>query len=190
MAVEIELKAHIDDPLGVKARLSALGNYLTAYEKDDTYWFSQGPSGLPPPGLRVRRESSDGSERVLVTWKTREMNGGIEINDEREFSVSNAESFTDLISLMGLLPAVRKHKQGWAFNCMEDETMIRAELSDVRGLGWFLELEIIAEESGRETAALSGKRLLSLLEKLGISSDRIESRPYTGMLAEKGIAMS
>jgi predicted adenylyl cyclase CyaB len=189
MSTEIELKVHVEDPEAVKARLSALGTYLTAYEKDDTYWFPAENSGLPPSGLRVRVEkdradSGEISENTLITWKSREMDGGIEINDEKEFTVSHAENFVKLLALMGLKPGIKKHKQGWAWNCLENETVIRAELSDVRNLGWFLELEIIA--GGKAEAAALGKKLLSLLEKTGISEDKIESRPYTRMLSESG----
>jgi adenylate cyclase class 2 len=191
MSTEIELKAHIEDPEAVKARLSSLGTYLGAYEKDDTYWFPGGPSGLPPSGLRVRlekdrAESGEISEKVLVTWKLREINGGIEINSEQEFTVSGAENFVNLLALVGLEPGTRKHKQGWAWNCLQNETAVRAELSDVYGLGWFLELEIIAGENSGETAVHSGKKLLALLERLGIPEDKIESRPSTRMLSGIG----
>ncbi|MDR1104926.1 MAG: CYTH domain-containing protein [Treponema sp.] len=204
MALEVELKARVDDPQALKARLSAMGLYLGAYEKDDAYWLpaqgalfaGENSPALPPPGLRVRRERNtrDGggvSEHVLVTWKTGRLEGGVEINDEREFTVSDAALFEDLLERLGLEPVIRKNKQGWAWNCPGEEGPVRAELSNVRGLGWFLELEITEKTGGADGTRETGphgeeamrQQLFSLLEKLEIPRDRIESRPYTRMLA-------
>ncbi|MDR0601396.1 MAG: hypothetical protein LBG42_03375 [Treponema sp.] len=205
MALEMEIKARVDDPEMLRVRLSDLGLYLGAYEKDDTYWFpahgadSAGENGparpkLPPSGIRVRRERNtrDGgvSENVLVTWKTGNLDGGIEINDEMEFAVSDAGLFEDLLERLGMRPGIRKNKQGWAWNCLSGDDCIRTELSNVRELGWFLELEITEENAKkREEDPVREKdrrkRLLSLLEDLGIPRGRIESRPYTRMLSEK-----
>jgi adenylate cyclase class 2 len=205
MATEIELKVHIDDPQLIRKQLSNLGEYLTAYEKDDTYWFlsSNGTvlppekgvpdsknklirGDFPPSGLRIRSERdtlSDGkvSEIILVTYKMKEISGGIEINDEREFEVSHRQVFMDLLRRLGLKPGINKHKQGWAWYC----GVIRAELSDVRDLGWFLELEIISDKNDPQTVETCREQLFGLLDKLEISRDKIEERPYTLMLKSR-----
>jgi adenylate cyclase class IV len=108
------------------------------------------------------------------------------VNSEQEFTVSSASVFNDLIRRLGLVPGIKKHKKGWAWNCTgSDNSVIRAELSQVKDLGWFIELEILESED----CALQGqkiserqKSLLELLEKLGISPEKIEKRPYTVML--------
>jgi adenylate cyclase class 2 len=196
MAFEIELKARIDEPLRLKERLNALGEYECAYEKDDTYWIPAEkrapgipvPGSIPQSGVRVRREQDTGadgrsSERVLVTYKVREIFDGIEINDEREFEVSDGKVFEEMLERLGLSPGSRKKKQGWAWNCaLSGEPRVRAELSAVERLGWFIELEIIAADSGEETVRTGRNRLLALLDSLGIPRTRIESRAYTGML--------
>ncbi|MDR1421009.1 MAG: hypothetical protein LBI86_11605 [Treponema sp.] len=204
MAMETELKVRVDDPETLRTRLSALGLYLGACEKDDAYWRfpapeapsagADGPPKIPPPGLRVRRERNvrDGdsvSEKVLVTWKTGKLDGGVEINDEREFDVSNGELFEDLLERLGLEPGIRKNKKGWIWDCPSEEGPIRAELLNVRGLGWFLELEITEDAEGTGKAGPQWEerlreRLFSLLEKLEIPRGRMESRPYTRMLLE------
>jgi adenylate cyclase class 2 len=186
MAAEIELKVRVDDPESLKVRLSELGRYLAAYEKDDTYWFPENPeSSLPPSGVRVRLETNSGetfSESVLVTWKTRRMEGGVEINNEKEFGVSNGEIFSEFLSRLGLKPGIKKHKQGWAWACPSENGFIRAELSQVRRLGWFLEMEITGVSAGENAPG----RLFVLLDALGIPREKIETRPYTLMLAECG----
>jgi adenylate cyclase class 2 len=185
--------------------------------------------GLPPSGLRVRRETNTGkdgevSAYTLITYKTREIREGVEINDEREFEVSapggaqpgktGAEVFEDLLRRLGLVPGIKKNKRGWAWRCEGTQKPanpakpanpggsaaaggtgsgigaadgspgpeVLAELSEVKGLGWFLELEILAPRGDKKTLAESRKRLFSLLEALKIPKEQIETRPYTEML--------
>jgi adenylate cyclase class 2 len=210
MAVEIELKARLDDPEPVKTRLFSLGKYLRAYKKSDVYWLpaeAAAAGNIPPSGVRVRREKSNpgnavGSgdgETVLVTYKTKEVSDGIEVNDEREFTISDATVFEDLLERLGLAPGICKEKRGWAWELPDSDAggpPVLAELSLVAGLGWFIELEILAPdlrgkpgECGEKTVARCRERLLVLLEKLGIGKDQIEERPYSQLLRrelEKG----
>jgi adenylate cyclase class 2 len=203
MALEIEVKTRIDDPDLIKNRLNTLGTCEGVYTKEDVYWFfaqnrtprepGNSPS-LPSSGLRIRRETDTfpgghTAARTLVTYKIREIQEGIEINDEREFEVSGAEDFEALLRRLGLEPGISKHKQGWAWRCGETpedsagpDRGIRAELSEVRGLGWYLELEILAPRRDEKKVAESRERLFSLLEALQIPRDKIEPRPYTEML--------
>jgi adenylate cyclase class 2 len=201
MPLEIELKAHVDDNTPVEQRLSKLGTYCRSYKKSDSYWFpTQAGAGvpIPPSGVRVRRThgtEADGTayESVLVTYKQKEITDGIEVNDEREFTVSAASVFEDLLTRLGLHKGICKEKQGRAWTIPPEtagksgaeQPPILAELSLVTGLGWFVEIEIIAEDDKAQTVEESRKRLLALLEKLEIPADRIESKPYTLMLKEK-----
>jgi adenylate cyclase class 2 len=198
MAFEIELKAHLDDPEPVKRRLDSLGSYCGGYHKVDAYWYPAGTvSGLriPPSGVRLRRQADTGTdgvvrESVLVTYKMREMQNGIEVNDEREFSVSGTAVFEDLLGRLGMEPGIRKEKQGeaWRVRLGAGEAVpgeCLAELSLVKRLGWFIELEIIAENGDGQTVMESGNRLRALLKKLGVGEERIESRPYTQMLRDE-----
>jgi adenylate cyclase class 2 len=204
MALEIELKTRIDEPETVKKRLEGLGIYDCAYEKADVYWFFAGKGaeipagpgkktensaipGLSPPDLRVRKETKtpNGGGTVTftrITYKNRDLRGGVEINDEREFEVSCAGVFEDLLRRLGLAPGIQKHKRGWAWRCGE----VLAELSEVRGLGWYLELEILAPPGDERVLAEGQERLFALLEALEIPRNRIETRPYTEMLKALG----
>ncbi|MDR1277444.1 MAG: hypothetical protein LBK02_01695 [Treponema sp.] len=204
MPVEIELKTRIHEPETVKNRLNSLGEYDCAYEKADTYWsFAEKKAGIQPelnqtneksaslglslPALRVRREITTGKDGRIatfsrVTYKFRELQDGIEINDEREFDVSDAACLEDLLRRLGLRPDIIKNKRGWAWYCGEGDKPLRAELSDVEGLGWYLELEILAPGGDKKTLAEGRERLFSALEQLEIPRDRIEIRPYTEML--------
>jgi adenylate cyclase class 2 len=200
MAFEIELKARLDGPEPTKQRLAAAGRYCRSYIKTDTYWRLPAGgenSGLPPSGVRVRRESGVDAEgrshkAVLVTFKTKEASAGVEVNNEREFTVSDAAVFEELLGRLGLEPAVRKEKRGQAWTIGGSggngpAAPILAELSDVTDLGWFIEIEILADDDDAETVARCRERLFALLGQLGITRDAIEERPYTQMLRRIGL---
>lgn len=179
MAIEIEIKAWVDDAETVKNRLAAAGEHRGSYRKDDEYW--KGRPGSPDAlgsGVRLRR-TADGPEAV-VNFKRKEVRDGMEINDEREFGVSDAAAFAELLTRLGLQPWMRKRKIGEAW----DIAGITAELSLVEGLGTFIELEILAEEDSAETVDEARSRLLAALDGLGVPRRRIEPRYYTEMLRE------
>lgn len=183
MSVEIELKAWVDDPDRLRLRIFSCAGQGTSFEKADAYWVFPGGSGaVPPSGVRLRRETktdpAGAVSRVLwVTYKVKEVRGGMEINDEREFSVSDAAAFEELLRRLGLQKGMEKNKRGWAWNC----DGITTELTEVAGLGWFVELEILAADDTDSTVAAARTRLLALLRKIGIKKDRIEPRYYTEM---------
>jgi adenylate cyclase class 2 len=202
MPLEIELKARLDDCTPVEQRLSELGTYCRSYKKSDSYWFPVRAGvekvSIPPSGVRVRGESgtdADGAayETVLITYKHKEISGNIEINEEREFTVSDALVFEDLLTRLGMRRGICKEKQGRAWNIPSQtagqsgavQRPILAELSLVTGLGWFVEIEIVTEDNDQQTVEECRKQLHALLEKLEIPADRIEARPYTVMLREK-----
>jgi adenylate cyclase class 2 len=192
MAIEIELKAHVDDPGSIREKLDALGRYNGEFLKDDIYWrqdtgrMRENPENrreLPSFSVRVRKESAGdagGSARrvVIVTYKSKETRDDIEVNNEREFSVSSADPFEELLGHLGFRPTISKRKSGFSW----DYNGISAELAEVADLGWFAELEILAGDDSPETVRTARLRLLELLAKLGIGEDRIESRYYTELL--------
>jgi len=193
MATEIELKARIHDSGALKALLHEKAEYSGAFEKDDTYWVFAPELRMPATPvwrLRVRRETRtrpDGTSvsATLATCKTKEMTDGIEVNDELEFTVNPGPEFEAFLRRMGFKPGISKRKRGWDFS----HGGINAELVEVEGLGWFIELEILANgiftNSSREQTVTEGKeKLLDFLAVLGIGREAIESRYYTEMLAD------
>ena len=187
MALEIELKARIDDIEPLQERLAAAGEYRRSYQKSNTYWI---PPRAADPEVRVRRERGTESggaayESAVVTLKAKTVSGGIEVNDEREFTVSDAGLFEDMLERLGMRRSICKEKNGWAWTIppgLSAGPAVLAELSLVSRLGWFLELEIICADKGGHMVAESRERLLALLAELKIPASRIEDRPYTAML--------
>jgi adenylate cyclase, class 2 len=195
LATEIELKAHIKDSEALRLLLSDKAQYLCSFEKKDTYYFPVENSDIPKSGVRLRSENKtfqDGTERkaVYVTYKTKEVRDGIEINDEKEFEVCSSQNdtarvFNEFLKMLELRPGYCKRKKGWAFS----KEGINAELLEVEKLGWFLEMEIVvndADVSDNNDSLIDEKRkqLMGFLSELGIEKDAIESRYYSEMLKE------
>jgi adenylate cyclase class 2 len=187
VAFEIELKAWVDDRESVEKRIGGLAEFTADFEKEDVYWMpvSRGETGagLPLSGVRVRSETvrargEAARNLVLVTYKTKEVRGGIEVNDEKEFAVTGLPAFEELLRRLGLEAGVSKKKRGrsWRYGG------ITVELSDVERLGCFVELEIMANDDSAETVDAARAALLSFLKLAGIAEDRIETRYYNEML--------
>ena len=203
MATEIELKARITNPKTLMERIDAFAQALGSYVKEDAYWRpgavppSAGSAGSEPrgadprgtgspspealgSGVRIRREAWDSDDpQWVVNFKRKEVRDGLEVNDEREFAVSDIGAFEELLERFGLQMWIRKRKSGRAWN-FKDMTI---EVSEVAGLGWFAELEIIAENNSEATVDAARKKLLDMLVRLEIPKESIEDRYYTEMLA-------
>jgi len=201
LAVEIELKAHVKDSEALRLILIKKAQYLCSFEKEDTYYFPTNNSDdlrnsdIPKSGVRLRADSRtfpDGTEKktVYITYKTKEVRDGIEINDEKEFEVCSSQNCTikvlnEFLKMMGLKPGYSKLKKGWAFSKEE----INAELLEVEKLGWFLEIEIVVNDirasDNDSTIDEKRKQLMGFLSELSIEKDAIESRYYSEMLKER-----
>ena len=194
MPTEIELKAHVKDSEAMKLLLSKKAKYEMMFKKEDIYW---APGAPPSPTVRIRlrkerRSYPDGTidSFVFATCKLKKVIDGIEINDEREFEIrslhgaapgTDGPDFEEFLRMTGCKPCASKQKEGWLFS-RED---INAELSKVEGLGWFIELEILADNDREETVSGGKAKLLSFLNELGIEKEAIESRFYTDMLIKQ-----
>ncbi len=190
MAIEIEIKAWADDWKSVKNHIDNFAKFLGTYEKSDTYWLIPEEMQRFAPelksGVRIRKEAFTGMGSPLETiirvcFKKKELRADMEVNIEKEFDITNALVFEELLSNLGMVRGHSKNKKGWSWNYQG----ITIELSHVEGLGWFCELEIIAEKESPEIISSSRNRLYEILEKTGIDISRVEPRYYTEMLGEK-----
>jgi adenylate cyclase class 2 len=136
-------------------------------------------AGRRPIKVRIREE--DG--KTVVTYKRKELQGDIEVNDEREFAIDDRAAFEALIADLGFAPDIAKEKTTKCFEYRApDGTVVNVELSLVGALGWFIELEILAEEPSEAQTASAQRTLRATLALAGIGESAIEPRYYTDML--------
>ncbi len=197
---EIEIKARLADAGRCEQTVSGFARFLGETRKLDVYWqqdtkphttpaadsnpTTETPETKPPVRLRLRDENGS----VTVTYKRKELRAEMEINDEQEFTVSDRAAFEILLKDLGFKVYSLKEKLTRSYRFDEESSVpVTIELSAVRDLGAFIELEILIENPDEETIARAGKKLRATLSRCGIPESAIESRFYNEMLAEKGL---
>lgn len=183
MSIEVEAKAHILDPQAVSNALKTEGfTYHGAIYKDDRYY--RGTNGFE---FRLRFESSAprgrsgplrqaGDVHAVVTHKEKQIYDGMEYNAESEFSVDDPEAFESLCRNLGSERFAVKRKHAQIFR----RRGVLAEVVEVEGLGWFLEVEcLVSEASDRQKAA---DEIRYIISASGIGPDAVERRTYLSML--------
>jgi adenylate cyclase class 2 len=197
---ELELKAWAAGPQGIQERLESFAVYIEEFRREDVYWFPSAgahspQADFPRSGIRIRKEWTRDAhgreaEAVRITYKFKEVRERIEVNDERELLLAppvwaGAEHLEELFRLLRLEPRAAKVKQGRAWRYGD----VRAELCQVEGLGWFVEMEILAERDDEETCEAARAQLLELLDKTGVERGKIETRYYTELLREAALTV-
>lgn len=189
MALEIEMKARVADRGRVEAALARLGRRVRDFSKADAYYLFPGAEPGQGRTFRIRWDGGKAAQ-AIVTWKERSREGGLEINREHEFTVSDPEEFAGLCLAMGAREYFHKAKRGTEWAVGE----LCAELVEVPPLGTFLEVERVIESVPEKntapqeaaTAAAIRAQIMELFSACGLSEADIEERYYSQMLRETG----
>ena len=200
---EIELKAHVYNRDELIPKLNAGARYLRTAEKTDVYWRQPAaPDGSRETirtaeqvasedalTVRIRTEctetaAKEKSCRHLVTYKQKRReckeNPALEVNDEKEFEVSDRAEFERFLQKARFEVVSEKHKKSMQWT--EDGVFI--ELCTVAPLGDFLEMEILAERADENRVKEARLKLEKLLKKYGIPLEQIEPMYYSELLKE------
>jgi adenylate cyclase class 2 len=192
---EIELKARVADYESTRRALSAFAVYEGRYDKRDTYWrqrTAEVSSGKQALSIRLRREcplagvgqpKTDAAAGTTVATYKREKRQQtdsctIEINDEKEFSVSDEAAFVAFLLDADFAVSHEKRKlvEKWRYG------QALLELCTVPPLGDFLEIEILSRTGDEAAVAEARRELESLLARSGVPLSAVESRYYSEML--------
>ena len=183
--LEVELKAALEGipPAHIEEKWHALGFVpATSQQESDTYYsgvdrdFHETDEALR---LRTRRLLPDGPSECLITYKGPKMSRASRTRREYEVTVSDGETAARLIESLGHRPVFtvrkvrRELKKGNITLCLDE----------VDGLGRFLELENLVSDGGDRDAA--EQALLGLLDRFGVSRDRLIRASYLEMLLQK-----
>jgi adenylate cyclase class 2 len=173
--MEIELKARVRDKAAVEQRVESFARFLRNFDKSDEYW--HGPDWRFSRGTKGFRLRKDG-EKALVTFKQKRNDGGIEINKETEFEVSDSAGFEALVQRIGCEPFYNKRKTGKAY----DYDGCTVELVRVEGLGDFIEIERLLEKDEPAEIALAQGSIRAILSMSGVPEGEIEGRSYSELI--------
>lgn len=176
---EIEIKAWVDNPEETEKVIRSFAEYTKELHKKDVYWACEKPDADGFIKVRIREDN----EGVTVTYKRKEVRGAIEVNDEKEFSISARKDFEVLLADIGFAPYTTKEKQTRVFaSTTEGGLPVSIELSYIPPLGWFIELELLANNPDEAFLIRAEAELKAELRRCGIPEEKIEKRFYTELL--------
>lgn len=201
---EVELKAHVDDRKKIISKLNFFAEYIGAVQKDDIYWGLHDNERKIQARLRketplefldaeavmmniraddARLKPDLRHQKIYFTYKRKEVRKNadgttFEVNDEQETLVKESEPIEAFFKDLGLKILVEKHKT--VISYLYEGAHI--ELCTVPPLGDFIEIEIMTSTKDEDSLESYRKKLIEILEKCGISEDKIEERYYSEML--------
>lgn len=176
--VEVEVRARLREGYAkVRARLVKKGaSFGKPAEQQDAYyrpakraWVEQLPGDYV---VRVRRSSKG----CFLTYKAlTEIRGTW---DEHEITVSDPEAAEQMLGHLGLVKVLdlRKKRERAKFRGFE------ICLDRVKGLGDYIEAEIITRHANREAAR---RKIIKFLQEIGIRESDLDSRGYPEIIFEK-----
>ena len=179
--IEVEVKLPVADLDMIKGKLLKMGFKETAViEERDTYFDNrQGDIRANGEALRVR-ETKDyltGESRAQINFKGKKLDTCTMTREELETGVEDGAICRNILQAIGYAPADPE--------VIKDRTMMQKEsitacLDNVRGLGGFLELEILADSEEEKDAAL--RRIENILNSLGYQISDTVRMSYLSML--------
>jgi adenylate cyclase, class 2 len=175
MALEIEIKAWVDDPGEVEENLRSLYGDPIPVHKEDIYYTAD--DKFPQLNtLRLRRSGG----KWIFTYKDKSIENGTEINREHETLVESFEVMDEFLKRVGCRYYLEKKKRGLLFS----SGGLTIELVEIEGLGTFLEVEKVVPEG--EVAVESVRaELLAVFDRAGVPRKKIEARYYSDMLMNR-----
>jgi len=178
---EMEKKFRVTNPQLLREKLQELGAFCHGREKEVDQYFRSPVRDFATTGeaLRVRQV---GTEQVL-TYKGSRIPGPTKIRKELEMGIQpKSGSLGELLICLGFepLPEIRKWRETYLFPETNHPKDITLCLDDAEGLGWFAEIEILAQLAEKDQAIL---RINELAGKLELTD--LEDRSYLRMHLEK-----
>ncbi|MBP3709419.1 MAG: CYTH domain-containing protein [Treponema sp.] len=142
---------------------------------------------------KMTRKTSSTSERetsITFTYKRKELRTSesgivIEVNDEKECTLSDEAALVSFLHDAGGNVAYTKEKIGALWNARTDAGDAHIELCTVPPLGDFLEVELVCKTDGSETVAAAQHAIMQIFKTCGIPESALEKRYYSDMLNER-----
>jgi adenylate cyclase class 2 len=183
MHLEVEQKYRIDSHTATRRHLGRLGARADApvIQIDTYYGHPQRDFACTDEALRIRREGQSNwltykGPKLDQTTKTRQ-----EINLAIEGGERGAAAGSELLLALGFVHVAEVRKQRQSFQLVRGAWTVEVSLDEIRDLGRFAELEILADESDREAAC---QQLAQVAEELGLT--QVERTSYLELLLQSG----
>mgnify|MGYP002525956989 CR=1 FL=1 len=179
---EVELKFPLADATSILSQLEQLGAKPAAERQQQDRYFAHPTRNFAETdeALRIR---SDGGQNC-ITYKGPVLDAQVKLRHEIEISFADGrealEQLTEMFGLLGFKEVRTVAKKRIPYHLTWNNLAVELTLDEVEGLGTFVEIETLADESNRDLARDS---ILKLAEHLGLQNPQRKS--YLGMLLEQ-----
>lgn len=187
--LEVEIKAMLDHvPAEYLQQLAIEKGFQKAGRLQETDIYFNGISRNfmeTDEALRLRtcKDPDTKEVRTLVTYKGPTLDQMSSTRIEYETSVGDSETMKNLLAALGFQEVftVDKDRQEWKLKS-DDRGEITLCIDTVEGLGSFMELETMIEDSREENKDAAVEVLLSILDEFGVPRENLTGKSYLEML--------
>ncbi|MEM4271773.1 MAG: class IV adenylate cyclase [Candidatus Pacearchaeota archaeon] len=174
--IEVEAKVAISNPETIRKKARQLGKFSGKKTKIDDYYTLENLQKYPKKSLRIRK--MDGYY-VINFKQSLGYKKGVHAKKEVEFKVSDISNFLRLIEDFGFKKWLTKEKESEIYKISKN---FQIELNKVKGLGWFVEVEYLANPGELKSAR---KKVNEVMAKLGFKRKDAIKAGYTKQLWQK-----
>jgi adenylate cyclase, class 2 len=179
---EVELKFPIADADEMTLQLLARGAHRGGVVKQSDLYFQHPCRDFRQTHEALRlRKTDDG---LRITYKGPIIDARTKMRRELELPVgrdtSEFDQFRELLTVLGFEPVRGVEKTRAVYDLMWEGRPLELAVDAVEGLGTFLEIESMAQDSDRDAAR---DAILQLAEKLGLKNP--ERRSYLQLLIQQ-----
>jgi len=185
--LEIETKVKIPDSevKNLREKILKIAKFEKRGTKADDYFAIQESSMVyPKKAFRIRAMKND-FEVTFKKWLTKYWTNDVVVKQEFEFKLKGKEEVENLLELfydLGFTEWVKKIKVNETYKYNKDKK-VSIEINKVKNLGYFMEIEYLAQKSELKTAR---NKIIKVLKELKIPFEWIDNTGYTKMLWYKG----
>lgn len=174
--IEVESKIPLKDKdvKSVRTGIKKIARFVKRETKKDDY-YSLEYFNYPEKSLRVRDK---GKVKEVNFKKRHSYLNGVHAKNEVQFEISDTKNFINLIEDFGFRKWLHKEKSTELY---KTSSGVSIELNKVKGLGYFLELEVLCPLN---SIASARKKVIAVRSLLGFSEKDSEQRGYTKQLWE------
>jgi len=172
MEVETKIPFKEKDLSSVRNKIKQIAKFVGKEIKKDDYYTLE-YFNYPEKSLRVRNM---GKVREVNFKKRSSFSNCVYAKKEVQFEISDVKGFFDLINDFGFRKWLHKEKTTELYRTKNG---VNIELNHVKGLGWFLEVEVLCPQKQISSAR---KKVISVRDKLGFREADCEPRGYTKQL--------
>lgn len=178
--VESKIKLNDNEVDKFRKKIKKIAKFIKKEKKSDFY-FAIEKANYPRKAFRMRY---NGKEYIVnfKKWVNNYRANKIVVKEEFEFKINNKHDFLALMKDLGFVNWVRKIKITESYQHKKYQKVF-IELNFVKHLGYFIEIEYLANKNEVEDAR---RQVSRTIKELGINKKQIDNTGYTKILWKKG----